>query len=146
MIVAVPIDTREHVYHDNPCTSMMFALYEVSGERQEVRYRHIETRFNPWEKYKGDMVKDPKMKSCACESHMSRNPFHISEHYVLLEAIGKCDTLIVDQYCLNTLHAVKNVGIKIHKIPPFLKTPSEAIEHFIIGTEITNHLHCVHQV
>jgi predicted Fe-Mo cluster-binding NifX family protein len=146
MIVAVPVDARERVYHDNPCTSTMFALYEVSGERQEVRYRHIETRINPWDKYKGQMLSDPVMKACACENALSQNPHHISEHYVLLEAIGKCDVFIVDQYCLNTLYTMKNVGIKIHKIPPFVKTPSEAIEHFIIGTEITQYLRCVREV
>ena len=58
----------------------------------------------------------------------------------------KCDYLIVDLYCLNTLYAMKNVGIKIHKIPPFVKTAEEAINHFAIGTEIAEHLRYVHPV
>ncbi len=146
MIVAIPMDTRERVYHYNPCSSTLFALYEVTGERKDIRYRHLQNRINPWEKYGGEMVHDPKMKTCECESLLAQNPGHISEHYVLLQAIGKCDILIADQYCLNTLYAMKNVGIKIHKVPPFVKTAAEAIEHFVIGTEIAEHLHCVHQV
>jgi hypothetical protein len=89
-------------------------------------------------------MSDPKMRACECECTLMQNPTHISEHYVLLEAIGKCDILIVDQYCLNTLYAMKNVGIKLHKIPPFLKTASAAIEHFVVGTHIAEHLRCVH--
>jgi predicted Fe-Mo cluster-binding NifX family protein len=144
MTVAVPVDARERVYHDNPCTSTMFALYTVTGERTDIRYRHIETRLNPWEKYGGEMVKNSRMKTCGCDSVLAHQPSHISEHYVLLEAIGKCDILIAGCYCLNTLFAMKNVGIKIHKIPPFVKTASAAIEHFVIGTEIAEHLRCIH--
>ncbi len=144
MIVAVPVNAQERVYHDNPCTSPMFAIFEVTGDRQEIRYRHTLTRLNPWAKYDGVMLKDPHMKSCTCEEQLMRNPHHISEHYVLLEAIGQCDILIVDNYCLNTLYTMKNVGIKLHKIPPFLKKPSEAIEHFAVSSEIAAHLRCVH--
>lgn len=144
MIVAVPLDSKGNVFHNNPCSCTMFSLYEVSGNRKDIRYRHLSTTLNPWEKYSGDMVSDPKMQACECESAMSQNPYHISEHYALLEAIGKSNTLIVDQYCLNTLYAMKNVGIKLHKIPPFVKTPSAAIEHFVVGTEIVEHLRYVH--
>lgn len=144
MIVAIPLDAKGSVYHYNPCTCTMFTMYEVSGNREDIRYRHLETKLNPWEKYSGDMVHDPKMKSCECEDALAKNPHHISEHYALLEVIGKCNTLIVDLYCLNTLFAMKNVGIKLHKIPPFIKTASAAIEHFVIGTEIAKHLRYVH--
>ena len=146
MMVAIPMDAMRRVYHYNPCSATMFALYEVSGERKDIRYRFIEMRLNPWEKHEGQMVRDPKMKACACESDLSQNPQHISEHYALLEVIGKCNYLIVDLYCLNTLYAMKNVGIKIHKIPPFVKTAEEAINHFAIGTEIAEHLRYVHPV
>ena len=144
MIVAIPIDGRERVYRDNPCTTTLFSLYEVTGDSQDVRYRHIENRLNPWEKYGGQMVTDPARKACECEGTLSKNPSHISEHYIMLQAIGKCDILIAGRYCLNTLHAMKNVGIKIYRIPPFVKTAAAAIEHFIIGTEMTEHLRCIH--
>lgn len=144
MIVAIPLDNKKNVYHHNPCACTMFSLYEVVGNRKDIRYRYIETKLNPWEKYSGDMVSDPKMIACECETTLAKNPHHISEHYALLEVIGKCHTLIVDQYCLNTLYAMKNVGIKLHKVPPFIKTAVHAIEHFVIGTEIAEHLRCVH--
>lgn len=144
MIIAIPLDAKENVYHNNPCACTMFSMYEVSGNRKDIRYRHIETKLNPWEKVSGDMVKDPKMISCECEGSIAQNPHHISEHYALLEVIGKSNTLIVDQYCLNTLFAMKNVGIKLHKIPPFIKTATAAIEHFVVGTEIVEHLRYVH--
>lgn len=144
MIVAIPLDAKENVYHNNPCACTMFSMYEVSGNRKDIRYRHIETKLNPWEKYSGDMVKDPQMISCECESAIAKSPHHISEHYALLEVIGKANTLIVDQYCLNTLFAMKNVGIKLHKIPPFIKSATAAIEHFVVGTEIAEHLRYVH--
>lgn len=144
MIVAIPMTARKRVYHDNPCTSTMFALYEVSGSRKDIRYRHLQTRLNPWETHGGEMVKNPQMRACECEGALARNPHHISEHYVLLEAIGRCDVLIAGQYCLNTLQAMKNVGIKIHKIPPFVSTASEAIEHFVIAAEMAENLGCIH--
>lgn len=143
MIVAVPMDARERVYHDNPCTSTLYSLYDVSGDREEVVYRYLETRLNPWERYGGEMVKDPAMKACECQGIVSKDPSHISEHYIMLQAIGKCDVLIAGRYCLNTLQAMKNVGIKIHKVPPFVKTASDAIEHFVIAAGITRYLGCV---
>jgi len=146
MIVAVPMDIYRSLCHDNPCTSPQFALYEVLAEHDEVRYSLLEIRPNPWARYGGNMSSDPRMKACECECAMMQNPSHISEHYILLQALGKCNVLIAGHYCFNTLYAMKHVGIKIHKIPPFLKTASEAIEHFIIGTEITRYLRCVHQV
>jgi len=144
MLVAIPMDAMKRVYHYNPCSATMFALYEVKGTRKDIRYRYLETKLNPWEKSEGDMVRDPKMKACECESNLAQDPHHVSEHYALLEVIGKCDYLIVDQYCLNTLYAMRNVGIKIHKVPPFVKTAEEAINHFAIGTEIAEHLRYVH--
>jgi predicted Fe-Mo cluster-binding NifX family protein len=144
MIVAIPLNAKEGVYHNNPCSCTMFSMYEVSGNRKDIRYRHIETKLNPWQKYSGNMVNDPKMMSCECESMLAKDPYHISEHYALLEVIGKCNTLIVDQYCLNTLYAMKNVGIKLHKVPPFVKTTEEALNHFIIGAEIADHLRFIH--
>jgi len=140
MIVAIPMDAMKRVYHYNPCSATMFAIYEIVGDRKDIRYRHVETRLNQWEKHEGPMVRDPKMKACECEMDYAQDPHHISEHYALLEVIGKCNILIVDQYCLNILYAMKNVGIKLHKIPPFLKTAEEAINHFIIGANLADHL------
>jgi predicted Fe-Mo cluster-binding NifX family protein len=140
MIVAIPMDAMKRVYHYNPCSATMFAIYDIIGDRKDIRYRHIETRLNPWERNEGPMVRDPKMKACECEADFTKDPHHISEHYALLEVVGKCNVLIADQYCLNILYAMKNVGIKIHKIPPFLKTPEEAINHFIIGANLADHL------
>lgn len=140
MTIAVPMDALKRVYHFNPCSAPMFSLYEVIGDRKDIRYRFIETKLNPWEKHSGAMVNDPKMIACECEVDFAKDPHHISEHYALLEVIGKCDYLIVDQYCLNTLFAMKNVGIKIYKIPPFLKTAEEVLTHFIIGANLADHL------
>ncbi len=144
MIVAIPLDAMKRVYHQNPCTATMFALYELTGDRKEIRYRLMDTKLNPWEKSKGKMVLDNKMKACGCESDFTGDPHHISEHYMVLEAIGKSDFLLVDQYCLNTLYAMRNVGIKIHKIPPFIKDVETAINHFIIGVEIADNLQHIH--
>lgn len=146
MMVAIPMDAMMRVYHHNPCSAPLFALYEITGERKDIRYRYVETRLNPWEKHEGDMVRDQVMKTCSCDYEKSKDPHHISEHYALLEVLGKCDYVLVDQYCLNTLYAMKNVGIKIHKIPPFLKTAEEAIHHFLIGAEIAEHLRYIHPV
>lgn len=140
MIVAIPMDARNRVYHYNPCSCTLFALYELTGHRKDMRYRHLGTKLNPWEKYDGEMVKNRAMKECVCDAEKSKDPHHISEHYTLLEAIGKVDYLIVDQYCLNTLYTMKNVDIKIHKVPPFVKTAEEAINHFIIGVNLADHL------
>ncbi len=146
MIVAIPIDTLNRVYHYNPCSAAMFALYELTGARNDIRYRHLESKLNPWKKCDGEMVCDPKMKESSCDKEKSQDPHHISEHYALLEVLGKCDYLITGQYCLNTFYAMRNVGIKIHKIPPFMKTTHEAMNHFIIGAEIADNLQHIHAV
>lgn len=144
MIVAIPMDAMKRVYHKNPCTATLFAFYEVKGERSDIRYRHIEDKLNPWETWDGDMVKSPIMKECGCDTQMQKDPRHISEHYALLQVLGKCSYLIVNEYCLNIRNAIRSVGIKIHKIPPFVKTAEEAINHFIIGAEIADHVQNIH--
>ena len=144
MIVAIPLDAMKRVYHQNPCTATMFALYELTGDRKEVLYRLIDTKLNPWEKSKGEMVRDKKMKACECPNDLTGNPHHISEHYMVLEAIGKTDYLLVDHYCLNTLYSMHNVGIKIYKIPPFVNDVETAINHFIIGVEIADNVQHIH--
>ena len=65
MMVAIPMDAMTRVYHYNPCSATMFALYEVSGDRKDIRYRFVGMRLNPWERHEGQMVRDPKMKACA---------------------------------------------------------------------------------
>ncbi|HEX5711011.1 MAG TPA: hypothetical protein VFX68_06655 [Sulfuricurvum sp.] len=144
MIVAIPLDAMKRIYHRNPCTATMFALYELTGDRKEIRYRLMDTKLNPWEKSEGKMVRDETMKACECPSDLAQDQHHISEHYMLLQAIGKSNFLLVDQYCLNTLYAMRNVGIKLHKIPPFVKDVETAINHFIIGVEIADNLQHIH--
>lgn len=144
MIIAIPLDAMQRVYHENPCTATMFALYEITGDRKDVRYALKETKLNPWEKCGGKMVLDPNMKACECPSDLTADAHHVSEHYMILQAIGKTDYLLVDNYCLNTLFSLKNVGIKIYKIPPFAKDIETAINHFIIGVEIADNLQHIH--
>lgn len=146
MIVAIPIDSFQRVYHYNPCSAMMFALYEITGVRTNINYRHVESKLNPWKKCEGEMVSNEQVKEGKCNREKSNDPHHISEHYALLEVIGKSDYLIAGQYCLNTFYAMRNVGIKIHKIPPFMKTINEAMNHFIIGAEIADNLQHIHAV
>ncbi|MGD9969605.1 MAG: hypothetical protein AB7S65_04060 [Sulfuricurvum sp.] len=143
ILVAIPLDAMNRVYHMNPCTSPMFAIYELDGKRSDLRYRHVETRLNPWEKTNGSMVCDPVMKACGCDPHSAQDPHHVCEHYAVLEVVGKCNYLIVDQYCLNTLHTMKNVGIKVHKIPPFITTAEAAIKHFVIAANFADHLESI---
>ncbi len=142
MLVAIPLDALNRVYHLNPCSATMFALYEVKGNRQNIQYHLLETRLNPWKKY-GDAFQK-EMISCDCTSTSRNDPRHISDHYLILEVIGKVDYLLVDHYCINTLHVLKNVGIKNHKIPPFIKTVEAALDHFIIGANIADHLQHIH--
>jgi hypothetical protein len=142
MLVAIPLDALNRVYHLNPCSATMFALYEVEGNRQNIHYHFLETRLNPWKKY-GDAF-HPERSTCTCTSASRNDPHHISDHYLILEAIGKVDCILVDQYCLNTLHVFKNVGIKIHKLPPFIKNSEAALDHFIIGANIADHLQHIH--
>lgn len=146
MIIAIPLDAMKRVYHDNPCTATMFALYEVTGNRKDIRYRLIDTKLNPWEKSGGKMVQDHNMKACECPIELTGDTYHVSEHYMVLEVIGKTDYLLADNYCLNTLYAMKNVGIKIYKIPPIVKDVETAINHFIIGAEIANNIQHIHPV
>ncbi|MDD2830316.1 MAG: hypothetical protein PHW18_12145 [Sulfuricurvum sp.] len=146
MIIAIPMNGRERVFHQNPCSCTLFALYEVTGDRSNVQYRFLENRLNPWQKHDGEMVNNTEMIECSCDIQKSKDPQHISQHYIILEVIGKVDYVIVDQYCLNTLYTFKNVGIKIHKIPPFIKTAKEALNHFIIGADIADKIQHIHAV
>lgn len=142
--IAIPVDATNNVYHDNPCSAPLFAVYEIEGSRKEIRYRHAFTRLNPWKKVEGTMVTDMSVRNCSCDDDTSQDPHHISEHYALLEVLGKCDYLLANRYCLNTVKMMRNVGIKLHRFPPFVKRIDQAIHHFIIGADIADHVQHIH--
>lgn len=144
MIVAIPMDASEQVYHFNPCSAESFSLYEISRQHADISFHHTGNTPNPWKTAEGKMVHSPIVKSCSCDVSAINDAYHISEHYALLEVIGRVAYLIVDQCCLNTYHVMRNVGIKIHKIPPFIKSAEEAINHLIIGVGIADNLQQIH--
>lgn len=143
MRIALSTDADNNIYGYNPCSGSQFAIYEVFGTRHDIHYRFVQNCINPWERCQGVMVKDPDMKSCTCDKTRLQDPQHIHDHYAILEAIGKCDYLIAKSYCINTFYALQNVGIKIHKIPPFLMSAEDAITHFLIATDIAKDMQSI---
>lgn len=144
LTIAIPVDATNRVYHDNPCSAPLFAVYEIEGNRKDMRYRHAFTRLNPWKKVEGEMVTDPKVRDCSCDETTVKDPHHISDHYALLEVLGKCNYLLADRYCFNTVNTMRNVGIRLHKMPPFVTRIEQAIHHFIIGANYADHLQHIH--
>jgi predicted Fe-Mo cluster-binding NifX family protein len=140
MKFAVPLDSMLTLYHHNPCTAPKFGIYSVREEAKEVYYRLIGLADNPWRDQ--DSRCERHEKNCKDEDRKSLQ--HRLEHYALLEAVGGCSYLLAQHFCANTKRAMKNAGIRVFGIPPFIKETDRAIKNFLIGAEIADTVEHIH--
>jgi len=144
MKFAVPVDASKAIYSHNPCTAPKFAVYTVHYEDQEVYYALVGYVENPWNRSEGDMVCDPNMRLGECSDDEKQDLKHVSEHYAVLEAISGCSYLLVQSFCENTKRSMRNAGVKLFQIPPFITKTDKAIKNFLIGAKIADSVEHVH--
>jgi predicted Fe-Mo cluster-binding NifX family protein len=144
MKFAVPLDSKNELYRYNPCSASKFAIYTIHGNSKELTYAFLNDIDNPWLQGEGDMMCDPKMRMGECDDELKKNLQHITEHYALLEVINGCDYLLVQSYCENTRRAMKNAGVKLIQIPPFIRKTENAIKNFLVGAKIADSIKYIH--
>jgi predicted Fe-Mo cluster-binding NifX family protein len=143
MKIAIPLNDQLSLYHSNPCTAPKFAIYAIEGDKTHLSFSLFSIVDNPWSRLTCADNAD-KAIACDCDPDRRNSLRHISEHYVLLEAIGECSYLLADHYCDNTLRAMKNGGIRIFKIPSIIKQTDMAIKNFLIGAQLANTMQHIH--
>jgi len=144
MKFALPLDGNHHVYRYNPCSAKHFAIYTIHGNSKAVTYALLSVVDNPWLKSNGSMVCDPVTRLGECDDMKKNDLGHIAEHYILLEALNGCNFLLGQNFCENTKSSMKNAGIKIFTIPPFISQSDKAIRHFLIGAKIADSVEYIH--
>lgn len=135
MKIAVPLDNQLNLYHDNPCTAPMFAIYLLEGDRSGLSFRRTTVVENPWLRVKCDAFAAEQIK-CNCDPDRQKSLRHVSEHYALLDAIGGCSYLLADHYCTNTKRTLRNGGIKVFKFPAIIDQIDFAIKNFLVGASL----------
>lgn len=143
MTIAIPVHPDHRLYHDNPCTAPRFALYDIEGPESNVQVRLKTEVDNPLCQVTHNCF-DAEKIACSCNETQQKNIQHISEHYALLEAIAGCSYLLADRYCANTSRTLKNGGIELVKIPPFIDKIESAIKNFLIGASLANQVQHIH--
>lgn len=138
MKVAVPLNSTDQVYRDNPFTAPKFAIYHIDAARTPVIFTLEKINENPWLEQDGEMFSDTMMCSAGCSDMAQKDFDHIIEHYALLEAVSGCSYMLVKTYCDNIKHTMRNGGVELFNIPPFIKEPSLAIKNFLIGANIAS--------
>jgi predicted Fe-Mo cluster-binding NifX family protein len=143
MTVAIPLDTDQTIYPNNPCTAPRFGIYLIEGVSTDIRFHLQSVVENPWCSVKGGEFGADQI-ACECDPDRRKNMRHISEHYALLDAIGGCSYLLAVRYCANTSHALQKGGIKVFKIPPIIDKIDNAIKNFLIGACFANKVQYIH--
>ena len=144
MQIAIPTDNHNTIYRSNVYTAPKFAIYSVDSINDtDVRFSLHSIIDNPLNKLKCNSF-DAVQLECHCDKESSSNPYHIYEHYALLDLIGGCEYLLASSYCKNVIRSMKNGGITIYKIPPIIKKIDMAIKNFLIGVSLANKAQQIH--
>ncbi len=144
MKFAVPLDSMLTLYHHNPCTAPKFAIYVLSQEGAQVHYRLLSVHDNPWQHPECTSECDLQEREGICNVDEINDMHHKLEHYAMLEVVGGCSYLLAQHFCSNTKVAMKNAGVKLFQIPPFIKETDKAIKNFLIGAEIADTVQHIH--
>ena len=145
MKVAIPLDEKQTVYHNNPFTAPKFAIYNIDIDRFDVHFTLNNIVESPWgsssyKKFKENII------NCTCNKKTQDNIRHICEHYSLLEVIADCNYLLADHYCINTSRVLNKGGIKVFKIPSIINRTDLAIKNFLIGASFANRIQDIYNV
>lgn len=143
MKIALPLNEKMSLYFDNPHTAPRFAIYNIEGTRDNIRFSLSSIVQNPWHSIKCNDFEEEQLK-CNCSDERKNSIKHKCEHYSILESIKGCTYLLAYRYCLNTKQSLKNSGIKVLKVPPIINTIDMAIKNFLIGASLASTIKHIH--
>lgn len=130
MEIAVPVDNNIKLYRKNPFSAPKFAIFRLDIASNVIVSKSAIVE-NPLAKIHTEFSQDHI--NCTCVRQEQFDLKHICEHYAVLDVIGKTTFLLASNYCPNLSRCMKNVGIKIYKIPPIIQELETAIKNFLIG-------------
>ena len=133
MRIAVPVDENMKLYKKNPFTAEKFAIFHLVLGAKVIISKEVVVE-NPLANIYTQFEQDSK--ECNCSKHSDLK--HIYEHYAVLDVLGTITYLLASVHCPNMKRAMKNVGIKIYKIPPIINDLDTAIKNFLIGASYAN--------
>jgi predicted Fe-Mo cluster-binding NifX family protein len=138
MKIAVPLDNKKKVYHANPWTAPSFAIYTVTEEDENLIYDCIAEKENPWIEENASVICDTMTCADGCSDVVKADLSHLSDHYIILEAVHGCTYLVAETYCSNVEKVLENSGINIYRLPPIVKEPDLAIKNLLVNLKYTN--------
>jgi len=141
--IAIPLDEKQTIYHQNPFTAPKFAIYNIDVDKQNVQFTLNNVVESPWSSSSYKNFKENTIK-CACNKKAQDDINHICEHYSLLEVIGDCSYLLADHFCVNTTRALSIGGVTVFKIPSIINRTDLAIKNFLIGASFANKIQNIH--
>ncbi|MCD6258412.1 MAG: hypothetical protein J7J31_02295 [Helicobacteraceae bacterium] len=143
MKVAIPVDSDNTLYMQNPYTAPQFAIYRIEGDRDSLHYSIDTIIENPKHTLAKTTFANTQIDCNCLEAEV--NCFdHICEHYSLLEIISGCKYLLAVKYCQNTSNALKNGGIEVFQIPTIIKQAESALKNFLIGAKYASKISNIH--
>lgn len=141
--IAIPLNSTMGFYHSNPVTAPKFAIYTINMKTKNTTFSLLHVIDNPL-----DRANDGKYAStqilCNCDKDTCSDIYHRAEHFILLDAIHDCKYLLANNYCKNTVHALKIANIQTYKISPFIKQVDMAINNFILGVSLASKVNYIH--
>jgi predicted Fe-Mo cluster-binding NifX family protein len=146
--VLVPVKNETDVYHDNIFSAPRFALYSI--DIKESIDKNASRVYYACEY----IIENPKLDSEHHEYAGQRDhgicnaefcsDAHYNLHYELSKSIDECDYILVNHTCETMMRALKETGINLHKISPFLRKTDIAIKNFILGVSLASTLQHIH--
>lgn len=133
MKVALSIDNDGNLYKQNLWTAPKFVIFEVFPNENYVEYTKVEEKDNPWSQEDESVICDPMACEDGCSDQVKEDINHLSEHYIILEAIKGCEYFLSNFFCGNIQKVLENANIKICPYPLFIKKPEIALNNFLIS-------------
>ena len=142
MKVLIPVTNQTNVFHDNLFRAPQFAVYSIDNKSSNVYCSLMDVIQNP---YSYLFNNDKSL----CENHGICDPDnctlqHLQEHYSLTRNMDSCDYILADHFCETMTKALKEKGINIYKISPFLHKSDIAIKNFLLGVSLASTLQHIH--
>ena len=138
MRVAVPVNDKLFIYHNNPMSAPIYAIYTIKGTHSELLTMSLD----------GFIVNThmEKLESliCSCNKKVQDDQEHKIWHYSIVDLLQGCDYLLADHYCKNTKRSLNIAGIKLYTIPRIIKQSELAVKNFIIGEHIAYNIQHIH--
>lgn len=142
MKVLIPVKNQTDVYHDNLFRAPLFAVYSVENKNSNFHCSLIDVIQNPYSShfnygtalYENNMICDTE--NCSLQ--------HLQEHYNLSKEMDIYDYVLTDHCCETMTSALKEKGINIYKISPFLQKSDIAIKNFLLGASLASTIQHIH--